>query len=602
MLKKEFKEVFKQSLFFVVFVIVFPILASLLSLVFKWSLTYNDIFFPVYQVGMFIFAVVTGLTLFSAEKRQGGMEYLLTLPLSRLRLLGLKVLPRFVALGAFLTLFWLLLQLQATSGNGKSVESLLILPTLYLAYLVFWAFIISVSLSAFHDNIILLAFGILFIFAVHSLFIAKVQDILWQVFGQYLEMSFLLFAVLSIFGFLIPFAIPFVLAFRKFDLHPAGRFNRHYLKVFVPLLIICLFISAFFVYSGVAYGYDYKLYYLTSNHKLIEYAWKTTYLYDRDGRKELPFGGAYPWMCLNKCECGGWVYLISDSQYELRYTRFNIADNSLENLYTLKRPSYYSWRYWFYKDRLVFFEGSYAEENIMLVVVNVDTKAAIKIKLPVPLQEKYRTMKVIGAVEDNGKRSWLVYGEKASKGPLYRVWEDGSSQDLGLKGRSPHYINGILISQEKDGMVFSRLTAAGCEIIKIDPQGKSVKFGQFDRMDLDNSQQKEVFGLRYGEQKVLRKVDLEKFEVTKVKEFPERPIYLSQQECIVLEGYPNAGKLYRILGNGQIELLKTFSGFNVQKKGNFLRHCVNGIITRENGKVSVYAFPGMEEIPFKELN
>jgi hypothetical protein len=601
MLKKEFKEVFKQSLFFVVFVIGLPIFLSLLSLVFKWSLTYNELFFPVYQVGMFIFAVVTGLTLFSAEKRQGGMEYLLTLPLSRLRLLGVKVLPRVVALGVFSLLFWLLMHLYSLS-SGKGVESLLILPTHYIVYMVIWIFIISVSLSAFHDNIILLAFGILFIIGVHSLLIVNMQDIIWQVFGKYLDMNFFLFAVWSIIGFLIPFALPFVLAFRKFDLHPAGRFNRQYLKVFVPLLIICLFISAFFVYSGVAYGYDYKLYYLTSNHKLIEYGWKTTYLYDRDGRQELPFGRINPWMCFNKCDCGGWIYLMTNSQYELRYIRLNTADNSVETLYALKRPSYYSSKYWLYKDRLVFFEGNYSEENIMLVVVNVDTKAAIKLKLPVTFQEKYHTMQVIGAIEDNGKRSWLVYGEKASKGPLYRVWEDGSSQDLGLKGRSPHYINGVLISQEKEGMAFSRLTAAGCEIIKIDPIGKSVKFGQFERMDLDNDRQKEVFGVRYGEQKVLMKVDLEKLEVTRVKEFPERPIYLTQQECIVLEGYPNAGKLYRILGNGQIELLKTFSGFNVQKKGNFLRHCVNGIITRENGKVSVYAFPGMEEIPFKELN
>lgn len=602
MLKKEFKEVYKQSLFFVVFVIGLPVLVSMLSMLFKWSLTYNEIFFPVYQVAMFIFAVVTGLTLFSAEKRQGGMEYLLTLPLSRMRLLGLKVLPRFVALGVFSILLWLLLRLY-TVGSGKSVDSLMILPTLYLVYLVFWVFIISVSLSAFHDNIILLAVGILFIFLAHSLLIANLQTILWQVFGQYLEMNFLWFAALSVIGFLIPFAVPFVLAFRKFDIHPAGRFNRKYLKVFVPLLVVCLFISAFFVYSGVAYGYDYKFYYLTSNHKLIEFDWKTTYIYDRDTRTELPSGDVYPWMCFNKCDCGGWLYLKTRSGYDQHYIRLNIADNSVETLYTLKGPSFYRvWDYWFFKDRLVFFEGSYSGENLMLVVVNVETKAAIKIKLPVPLQEKFRTMQAIGAVEDNGKRSWLVYGEKASKGPLFRVWEDGSSQDLGLKGRSPHYINGILISLEKEGMVFSRLTAAGCEVIKTDPHGKAVKIGQFERMDLDNVLQKEVFGLRYGEEKVLMKVDLEKLEVTKVKEFRERPIYLSQQECIVLEGYPNAGKLYRILGNGQIELMRTFSGFNTRAKGNYFHHCANGIITRENGKVSVYAFPKMEELPFKELN
>lgn len=602
MLKKEFKEVYKQSLFFIVFVIGIPILVSLLSMLFKWSLTYNEIFFPVYQVGMFIFAIVGGLTLFSAEKRQGGMEYLLTLPLSRMRLLGLKVLPRFVALSVFLILLWLLLHLYTLSG-GRGVESLMILPTLYFAYLVIWAFIISVSLSAFHDNIILLAFGILFIFLAHSLLIANLQTIVWQVFGKYLDMNFLSFAVLSIIGFLIPFAVPFVLAFRKFDIHPAGRFNRKFLKVFVPLLVICLLISAFFVYSSVASTYDYKLYYLTTNHKLIEFDWKTTTIYDRDTRKELPVVIAFSLMCLNNCDCGGWIYLRTSSRYDRGFVRLNIADNSVEKLYTLKGSTFfYRSGYWLFKNRLVFFEGSSSDQDIMLVVVNVDTKATIKIKLPAPLQQKFRTMRVIGAVEDNGARSWLVYGEKGLTFPLFRVGEDGASQDLGFKGHAPIYINGMLISLEKEGMVFSRLTAAGCEVIKIDPFGKAVKIGQFARIDLNNVQKKEVFGLRYGKEKLLMKVDLEKLEVTKIMDIGDRRIYHSQEECYLLDGYPNAGKFYRIRVNGQVELLRTFSGFNTRKNGNFFRYCANGIIARENNRISVYAFPGMEEIPFKELN
>ena len=80
MLKKEFNEVLKQSLFFLVFVVGLPFLVLILGMLCKWPLTYNEVFFPVYQVGLFIFTVLMGLTLFSSEKKQGGIEYILTLP------------------------------------------------------------------------------------------------------------------------------------------------------------------------------------------------------------------------------------------------------------------------------------------------------------------------------------------------------------------------------------------------------------------------------------------------------------------------------------------------------------------------------------------
>ena len=609
MLKKEFNEVSKQSLFFIALVIGIPVLGLILAMLFKWSLTYNEIFFPVYQVGIFIFAVVTGLTLFSAEKRQGGMEYLLTLPLSRMRLLGLKVLPRFVALCVLLLFYSLYMNIM--TGGGTGAESIPILPTFYLAYIAFGVFIISVSISAFHDNIILLAFGVLIIVIAHFLLLTHLQDAVWKLFGVYPDVNLISFAVLSIIGLLVPFAAAFVLAFRKFDIHPAGRFNRKYLKVFVPLLVICLAISAIFAYSIGVSGYGYKFYYLAANHKVIESDWNSARIYEKGSGKIVPLDISSYIELSNAPESGGYVYAETYSRNPRQFIRINVTDNTMADIYTTK--GYYSISergYWLYKNIFALFEGNLNSGNRALVLVNIDTMAVNKIKLPAQLQEKYRVMRVFGVDESSGRRSWLVYGEKGLKSPVYRIWEDGTCMELAIRGHSPYYINGMVISREESGMVFSRLTEAGCEEIKIDPRGKSVALYPLVRLDLNNAASasaatstcKEVYGVYTGNNgKSLMKVDLEKLEVTKLRDFQGTLIYYSPEQCYLLENFPTVGKFYRILGNGQLELLRTFSGFNARKKGNFLRLCRNGIIARENGKISVYEFPGLQELSFKGL-
>ncbi len=602
MLRKEFNELLKQSLFFIVFVIGLPVLVLILSMLFKWSLTYNEIFFPVYQVGLFIFAVLTGVTLFSSEKRQGGIEYILTLPLSRIRLLWLKILPRLVVLSALLLLY--LLYLYMVTDAGRSTDSLLVLPFFYLAYPVFWIFIISVSLSTSHDNIILLAIGIIVIFSIHSLYIPFLSKILTHFFDRILSLNEPVYAVLSTFGFLIPFAVPFVLAFRKFDLHPAGRFNRKYLKVFIPLLAAGLFFTAIFAYSISTSMYWHNLYYLTANHKVIEADLDSSRIYEKDNGKIVKLDiSSFIWL-LNPPEFEGYVYAETNSIRSRQFIRINVADNKVEKIYETK--SYHSIsddRYWVFKNIFALFEGNFNSLDRTLVLVNIDTMAVSKIRLPAKLQEKYRTMRVFGVDENNGRRSWLVSGEKGLKFPVFRIWEDGNCQELSIRGHSPYYINGLLLSREDGGMVFSRLTATGCEEIKLDPNGKSVILYPFDRLDLNNTHWKEVYGMYSGKNgKSLMKVDIEKFEIIKLLDFKGTLIYYSPDQCYLVDDHLYPHQFFRILGDGHLKLLRTFPGFYTRKKGNFFQYSRNGIITRESGKISVYAYPDLQEMPFKGLN
>ncbi|HLP46735.1 MAG TPA: hypothetical protein VK469_12335 [Candidatus Kapabacteria bacterium] len=605
MLKKEFNEILKESLLFIVLMAGLPVLLLILDMFFKWSLTYNQVFFPTYQVGLFTFAVLLGVTLFSSEKKQGSIEYVLTLPFSRMRLLWMKILPRLVALGALLLLYSLYMIIVT---GGKNIDSLLILPLFYFIFPVFFIFIISVSLSASHDNIVSLAILVIFIFIIHSLLIPSLPRIIPYLFGKMFSLNKPIYAVLSTLGFLVPFAVPFVLTFRKFDLHPAQRFNRRYFKVFIPLLLAGIVLSAIFVYSVGKPMFRYNFWYLTGNHKVIETDWDFTRIYDKDSGKIATLDTSFYHTIIYPLESGGYLYTYDNSKHGRQYNRLNVTNNTVENIYTLKGSHLASiWGGvsggWLFKDEFAFFEGRSDQQNIMLVLVNLNTRAVTKIKLPAKLQERYRVLRVFGVDETGGKRAWLVYGEKGLRFPVFRIWEDGNSQELAIRGRSLYFINNMLLSQTDEGMFFYRLTETGSEEIKSDSRGKLVQLLPFNRKDLNSVPSKVVYGQYFGRLgKTLMKVDLEKLEVTKLLDFDGTILYYSPEECYLLDSHLNPRHVYRVLPDGQLQLLRTFSGFNTRAGDNFMQRSRNGIITRENGKISIYAFPDLQEILFKELN
>lgn len=603
MLKKEFNEILKQSLFFIVLAAALPLLVLMISMFLKMSLSYYAVFFPMYQIGLFIFAVLMGVTIFSSEKKQGGIEYILTFPFSRMRLLWMKILPRLVALCILLLLYSLYLTL--VTGGGNSADSLLILPLYFLPILIFSVFILSFSLSASHDNIVSLAILVVFIFMIHSLLTPFFPEVTAQFFGRWVKNKSIFF-VFSGCSVLISFAVPFFLAFRKFDLHPTKEFNRRYVKVFIPLMVISLLLSAIFVYSLSEPMSRLNLWYLTANHKLIESDLNSTYIYDQDNGKiatlDIPvYNGV-----MNQLESGGHFYAESYSRIDGRkFNRLNVMNNTVQEIYSPKNNYYNSHCCggWVFKNTFALFEGNYNQQNMMLVLVNLDNMGINKIKLPAKLQEKYRIMQVIGVDEVDGKRAWLVYGEKGLKLPVFRIWEDGRIQELAIRGRSPFYINNMLISRADDGMAFYRLSAAGCEEIKTDPRGKSVILYPLNCLDLNHAPCKVIYGQFFGRNgKSLMKVDLEKLEVTKLLDFSGTFICYSPEECYLLDNHINPRKVYRVSQDGQLQLLRTFSGFNARAKDNFFQRSRNGIITKENGKISVYVFPDLREITFNGLN
>ncbi|MCG8668276.1 MAG: ABC transporter permease subunit, partial [Pseudomonadales bacterium] len=84
MLKKEINDTLKTLLYSSLFLVLIPV-----SMVAKAPITRS--LFVMYIV---LLALYSGVTLFRTEKRDRAMEYMLSLPVSRWRILSFKVLPR----------------------------------------------------------------------------------------------------------------------------------------------------------------------------------------------------------------------------------------------------------------------------------------------------------------------------------------------------------------------------------------------------------------------------------------------------------------------------------------------------------------------------
>lgn len=601
MLKKEFNEILRQSLFFVCFVVGATVLLSVMSLIFGWSVGFGEFLAGVYSVATGIFAMVTGVTLFAMERKQGGIEYLLTLPLSRPRLLLAKILPRFTALAVFSLLYPLIL---AVVTGGKGADAVLALPPYILFYSVFVLFFLSVSLSASHDNIVLLIIGTMFIFIAHTILITEVfQSTLWKWFERYYSLNSPHVAVSGVVGLVLPFMIPFVLSFKKFDVHPGKRFNRTFLKLFVPVAAAGLLISYMYAYGVSMTGY--KSYYLTTNHKLIESGWESARVYSKDGEESVsldtPLKVYYPELI----ELDGYIYTMADVGRHYGIVRMNLETNDVETVYEYRhRFSSFSRGYWFSGRTLAVLEGDWPRDEMQLALIDVDTKGVNTITLGGKVPVNKNRLWLFGMDEIGGKRFWLLAAERSREYPLFRVWENGNIDGLGSTMKKPAYANGMLITLKAEGMVFSKLTAEGTEEIKTIPSGKNVVFHRLwiSPPDLNNKPRKEIYGLRFGKGRdTLVRVDLENLEVTKVLEAEGRFHWFSPEECYLFSSYGKPGKFYRVQPDGQVKMLRDFSGYDGQKWGHRFNLSRNGIIVKEGEKISVYAFPDLKELTFKDL-
>lgn len=114
---KELRETLRQTAFIMAFFILIPLLFLADQAVYKTGLTSIEYISNGLDLFILITAAYLAYNMFKAEERDGAVEYLLSLPISRLNLFKYKVIPRIVILTVLFLAGCLMNSLRRADGS-----------------------------------------------------------------------------------------------------------------------------------------------------------------------------------------------------------------------------------------------------------------------------------------------------------------------------------------------------------------------------------------------------------------------------------------------------------------------------------------------------
>ena len=254
--RKEWLEVGKQSLYFVLLIAGIALLIGVIDLIQGWSFE-TEKFIIMLGLWLLTASMFLGLSLFAMDSKQKGMEYLLTLPYSRRRLLLIKLVPRLAALTFFYCLYLLLYQAMGREVLGNAF--------VFFNFSCFALFFISFSLASVDENFIVqfLTAGIAFSGFWAFWLLIMALGFAWQNnlslgmvwgfnhFGAMFHGFKGLLVATGVFVLLLaPFPASYFLAFKRFDLRNRKAFNRRQMLLFVPLMLLAAVLALGRLLSG----------------------------------------------------------------------------------------------------------------------------------------------------------------------------------------------------------------------------------------------------------------------------------------------------------------------------------------------------------------
>ncbi|MEN8222210.1 MAG: hypothetical protein ABFR36_03030 [Acidobacteriota bacterium] len=460
MLKREFKEVAKQTLLLIisVFCLIYPIhlIASIFN---KGTFVFSEYFLVFYQLFILFFSFFLGISLFSKEIRNSGFDYLLTLPYSRTKLLLYKIVPRITAL-VLLGLIYLVLLTISTS------DPFLITPISFHA-LYLPLFFVSTSLSVLRGNFVAnsIITGLLFII---FLFAANLP--VWLVIRKYFGISesfkLRIFVQDSVFPF-TPFSIvllgfiislPFILSlfhgFKTYDIRTSKKYIKRFMTLFIPLLVIALGLSYLMLNLTTSNPYDH--YYITKRGVVLKWGYSGTYVLDGKREHRLP---DFYLMRRNFYETEKAVY-VSAWNHKTNpagsIMRFNPDFSDYKEAYSPPEPLFLSRNLYGYRDTLVFLESAGKKYSWQrsgeskIVFLNTETGSVKKYKLPVS------GLNLIGVTESGGINHLIGYYSENMGVTVYTLSEIGKVKKICRSSMGPVFQNGVLITRDKSDMVFGK--------------------------------------------------------------------------------------------------------------------------------------------------
>jgi hypothetical protein len=611
MSRKEWLEVGRQCLYFVLLIAGIALLIGAIDRVQGWSFE-SEKFIIMLGLWLLTASMFLGLSPFALDARQKGMEYLLTLPIPRRRLLFIKLLPRLAALAVF---FFLFLFLYSAFGNDVFGNMLFFLVLAYFAL-----FFISFSLASAHENFIVqfILAAVAFIFYWLLCLWALGQGFAWTNnlsltmvwkavgYGGLFDWPGARAAALAVFSLMLaPFIISYFQAFKKFDLRRSPAFNRRQLLLFAPLLMLALALSlgiSRLVQGSMMAGGG--VYHLTADQRLVEVSWNGRIsIHDAAGRRRtaLPRNS---FMCQILCERQGCLYLIAEDVVDdtLAVIRLRLDDLSRKEIFRFPRRYFAGNRFPSVRccgGNLFLLQRRSRppkSDRLDLVVVDLSGGKARSISFRSPHLLGYYSPMIFASDRLEGREFWLLGGKDRR---ILRLWEDGRLDDLGPARGLPAYYGHLLFSPGDGVLAIRRLTAGGSETLK--ELAGDFRIYNFTNA-LDCGGLKEIYAFR-GRQLV--RLTLDTFAVMVLGpergylRFLEPGVFYYVEGRSWARGKPDPWRNVYRLQDGRMLLLKRFD-FSAPHGGIWVEE--HGIIYWEKGIPRCFAFPGLQELRFKNLN
>ncbi|MEI6613971.1 MAG: hypothetical protein WCL37_03670 [Chrysiogenales bacterium] len=219
MLATETRRIFKDS------AIIFIVLAAIVA-----GIRFTDqdaTLVPALEIFLLLYASFTGWSMFERERQENAGEYMLSLPLSRCRLLLLKFLPRLLSVSLILLIYLRLHQ----SWQLPSFLSAADFSVLYAGL-----FLLSITFSISFKNFIS-AFFTSCLLSIGQVLLIKFLDDSREIGPAVLQ------ANLTV----LIFPLFFFFLFRRYDIKPVSYFNK---KFFPGLLLLTCLITGFIFFQA----------------------------------------------------------------------------------------------------------------------------------------------------------------------------------------------------------------------------------------------------------------------------------------------------------------------------------------------------------------
>ena len=620
MFKKELTDVLRQTAWFLLAVVVLPIPLVLL----KWvNGPYSSVLVTGLWIGLVFWSLFLGASLFGRERGQRALEYALSLPLSRLRLLLRLAGPRLLVLVLLWFAAWAGLAAAGFREAASSIPGLVVIVGLPF-------FLIALSLSVLIENFIVLCVASL---AAWDAVLTLIYRLLWGFGHRSLDTAIpgmfafsrshwddlppersIPLVVLQLVLPVVPFIAGLLLSIGRFDVRRSARFVRRYLLVLGSGLAVCALIA----FSGgvVARSHAFKDYYLTKDLKLIEWSYASDSVRGRVLGKGTKLTIKTDWNPWSSWDDGGFLYFREYSSGDI--DRIDLSTGREEAIYHADRkPVRHSEAT--YDRTVAFLEYGSRPGEIQLVALDLATKTPerrtfvheafrprVQAGRPTAIGE--REPRLIGTGIRSGLRFWLCVAAAKDLKSTFRLWEDGRVEEIRLRGRlatpnTPCYVNGLILFMGREPLAILEDGGPSFVLKKEFPAAETFRAWAYplSRISIDSGDVPFLYGKR-GD--LPARMNMETLEIEDLGEWAKADdawgYAFRGGDRFYFVGGSRRQKTIEVfdLTGGTMRLVRTFKSVDTGRRYTYFRPFESGALLVQGNRVGVYAFPDLREVTY----